>query len=132
MIHMVAHLRADFDRADGDQVGAAGIADHIHLETPLQFRDRALGNQDDPFAHFGAGANPGVLAGPEHIAGIVKQHRHLNGAGARLHLAVQEIKLPLLRIDGPVGQDQFQFQFAVPVLAPRSNIPPDGPGSIVR
>src|SRR5258708_4152422 len=55
-------------------------------------------------------ANFPILAGPQNIPRIRKQPNHLNSAGVLAYLAVREAKLSFVRIDGPVGEDQLEFQ----------------------
>src|SRR5882724_4138054 len=55
-------------------------------------------------------ANFPVLARPENIPRIRKQPDHLNCAGVLAYLAVREAKLSFARIDGPIGEDQLEFQ----------------------
>src|SRR5882724_5251395 len=55
-------------------------------------------------------ANFPILAGPQNISRIRKQPNHLNCAGVRAYLAVREAKRSFVRIDGPIGEDQLEFQ----------------------
>src|SRR5260221_6792908 len=55
-------------------------------------------------------ANFPILAGPQNIPRIRKQPNHLNCAGVLVYLAVREAELSFVRIDGPVGEDQIEFQ----------------------
>src|SRR6266404_2541595 len=55
-------------------------------------------------------ANSPVLARPENIPRIRKQPDHLNCAGVLAYLAIREAKLSFARIDGPIGEDQLEFQ----------------------
>ena len=67
-------------------------------------------NEQSAFVLSGHGAHHRVLAGAQDVAGIRKQGRHLDGAGAGVHLPVGEREPAVVRMRGPVGQDQFQLQ----------------------
>ena len=81
-----------------------------NLIAALKFIHRALRNQKSAGLHSQRRADPTVLAGPQGVSRIREQSRHPDGAGPDVDLAIRKVESPVLRIDGPIRQNELQPQ----------------------
>src|ERR1700733_16266413 len=68
---------------------AVGPGD-VNLVQPLKLKHRHLRNEQCTVAKLGLSLDAPELAGPQHIARVGKGSRDTDGAGLRVHLAIDE------------------------------------------
>ena len=73
----------------------------------LQLQDRALRDDERVLQARGHRPDAGELAGAQEVAGVGEERLDLDGAGLRLDLPVDGRRLPGVRVDGAVGEDQL-------------------------
>src|SRR6267378_2304617 len=117
------HAFASFQSVQDNPLGADPVA---HLNRPdahfvlvvqcrdliaaLQLRHSALRDKERVFLHALSCPNFAVAAGAQNISRIRKKPGDPNCARTLIHLAVCKIDCALMRISGPVGQDEFEAQ----------------------
>ena len=75
---------------------------------PLDLLDRSLRDDQRVLQALGHRPDAGELAGAQEIVWIVEQRLDLDGAGLRLDLPVDGRRLPGVRVQVAVGEDQLQ------------------------
>src|SRR5580698_5790867 len=99
------------------------VTPHHHYFVPaLKLGHRWLRDKQSAFVLSGHSAHHRILAGTQDVARIRKQSRHLDGAGAGIHLAIGKREPAVLRMRGPVGQDQLQLQMMKCVGAGKTKV----------
>src|SRR5262249_13182521 len=81
-----------------------------YLIAPLEFRDRALRNEQRTLSNIGRSADSAVAARAKNIFGVGKSSCDANGARGLIDLAVREKNETLMGIGIPIGQNQFERQ----------------------
>ena len=80
--------------------------DDVDLLQALQLLHRDLRDKQGIVAHFVSRLDAAELAGAQNVAGIGEHGRDADGAGLRVHLAIDEHDVALVGIDLAVGERQ--------------------------
>src|SRR5229473_5394650 len=83
---------------------------YCYLVVALQLGYSPLRDQQRALLGSGGGANPAILSGAQKVSRVWKKARYTDGASALVDLAIREVEIPILRIDGPVRQNELQPQ----------------------
>jgi hypothetical protein len=102
---VAADTLADGDRTDVDFVLGR---DDCHQVLALDFGDGTLRHDERAFLNRHRGTHLAVLAGAEEVLRVREQRGDLEGAGAGVHLPVEQQKLSGLGVEGSVDEDQFE------------------------
>ena len=87
-------------------------------ELPLHLRHRALRDQQRPLLRLHGRPDGSVLAGAQQVTGVGEERPDPHRAGLHVHLPVRQGDLPLVGVDGAVGEDQFE-RYGLRCLFPR-------------
>src|SRR5439155_3259604 len=100
-----AHAVADLDGPDAYFVLTVH---HGDLIAALEFRHRALRNQQCTPLDSSRGSDPAIPSGAQKISGVGKKPGDADRAGALIHLTIREVDGPLARVGCSVGQDELE------------------------
>ena len=101
---------APLDRADLDDLDRHLVvgADDGDLVASLQLADRPLRNEDCSLPEVDGDTDLGVLAGPQQVFRIRERSRELDRAGLHVHLAADEERLPAMRENRAVRENELE------------------------
>src|SRR2546426_10348330 len=105
------HVSREVTHLHGPDTYLVVCAHNGHLIAALEFRDRALRNEQCPFSNIGRSADSAVPTGAQNIFRVGESSGYSNGASALIHLAIREVNEPFMGIGIPVGQNQLERQY---------------------